>query len=254
MRRSRPCIASEFDRDATIEESRKALELNPGLANAHFYVGGALFHLGLLDEAEGVVRAGLQVRPMGDRVEALRTLGTIALAAGRYDEAIALLQDLQRLSDRPVSDPWLALAYFYAGEVALAERLAEDLAAPGSGSSASRARAALAGFLANRGERERPLRLVALAGRGLVDHHVAYSLGAAHAHLREPQEAVRWLRTAAETGFPCYPWFARDPLLDPIRADTAFRALLAQLEASWQRELGRYGTASGRRRPVDDAR
>jgi DNA-binding SARP family transcriptional activator/Tfp pilus assembly protein PilF len=235
---------TEFDWDATIQESRKALELNPSLANAHFYMGGALFHLGLLDEAERVVRAGLQVRPPGDRVEGIRTLATVALAAGRYSEAIALLQDVQRLSDRPVSDPWLAQAYFYAGEVALAERLAEDLATSGSGLSASRARAALAGFLANRGERQRALGLVAQAGRGLVDHHVAYSLGAAHAQLRQPQEAVRWLHIAAHTGFPCYPWFARDPLLDPIRGDPAFLALLAELRASWQRERGRYGRGS----------
>ncbi|HEX6250009.1 MAG TPA: BTAD domain-containing putative transcriptional regulator [Gemmatimonadaceae bacterium] len=235
---------TEFDWDATIRESRKALELNPNLANAYFYMGGALLHLGLLEEAERVVRAGLQVRPAGDRVEALRTLGIVALAAGRYGEAIAMLQDVQRLSDRPVSDPWLAQAYFYAGDVTLGERLAADLAARGSGSSASRARAALAGLLANRGEHGRALDLVAQAARGLIDHHVAYSLGAAHAQLHQPEEAVRWLRTAAHTGFPCYPWFARDPLLDPIRADRAFRTLLAELRTAWERERGRYATLS----------
>lgn len=164
----------------------------------------------------------------------------MALAAGRYPEAIALFQDAQRLSDRPVADPYLALAYFYAGDATQAERVAGELAFRGSGSSASRALAALASFLAHRGERERARELVRQAERGLVDHHVAYSLGAAHAQLREPREAVRWLRTAALTGFRCYPWFARDPLLEPIRSDTGFRALLAELESAWRRERDRF--------------
>ncbi|HWP37492.1 MAG TPA: protein kinase, partial [Gemmatimonadales bacterium] len=96
---------TEFDWEATIRESSRALALNPNLANAHFYLGGALFHVGLLDEAERVVLAGLRVQPPGDRVDGTRTLGTVALAAGRYAEAIALLQDVQRLSDRRVADP-----------------------------------------------------------------------------------------------------------------------------------------------------
>lgn len=231
---------TEFDWEATIRESQRALALNPNLANAHFYLGGALFHLGLLEEAERVVLAGLRVQPPGDRVEGTRTLETVALAAGRYVEAIALFQDVQRLSDRPVADLWLAQAYFYAGNVALAERLAAALVARGSGASASRASAALASFLAYRGDRERAFELVRRAEGGLVDHHVAYSLGAAHAQLRQPGEAVRWLRTAVLTGFPCYPWFARDPLLDPIRGEAAFRALLTELKVAWQRERDRF--------------
>ena len=44
------------------------------------------------------------------------------------------------------------------------------------------------------------------------------------------EEAVRWLREAAETGFPCYPLFARDPNLDPIRQDPRFQAFLAEMQ------------------------
>ena len=63
-----------------------------------------------------------------------------------------------------------------------------------------------------------------------MDHHVAYSLGAAWAQLGEPTTALRWLRQAIDTGFPCYPWFQRDSLLDPIRRDPAFTELLVGLE------------------------
>jgi hypothetical protein len=62
-----------------------------------------------------------------------------------------------------------------------------------------------------------------------MDHHVAYSLGAAFAQLGEADASIRWLTQAADSGFPCYPWFARDPLLDPIRRQPAFVDLLARL-------------------------
>ena len=62
-----------------------------------------------------------------------------------------------------------------------------------------------------------------------MDHHVAYSLGAAFAQLGEVDASIRWLTQAADSGFPCYPWFARDPLLDPIRRQPAFVDLLARL-------------------------
>ena len=50
-----------------------------------------------------------------------------------------------------------------------------------------------------------------------MSHHVAYSIGTAYAQLGDPRAAVRWLERAAATGFPCYPWYARDPLLAPLQ-------------------------------------
>jgi hypothetical protein len=64
-----------------------------------------------------------------------------------------------------------------------------------------------------------------------MDHHVAYSLGAVWAQLGHAEASVRWLRQAADSGFPCYPWFARDSLLNPVRGEPAFRELMAYVEA-----------------------
>ena len=63
---------SEFDWDGTIRESRQALKLNPKAAMPHFYIAGALYHLGMLAEAEQAVRAGLDLTSVPDRAEALR--------------------------------------------------------------------------------------------------------------------------------------------------------------------------------------
>jgi hypothetical protein len=63
------------------------------------------------------------------------------------------------------------------------------------------------------------------------DHHVAYSLGVAYAQLGDADEALRWLRTAADTGFLCLPWFERDPLLEPFRRRAGFADLLAYVRS-----------------------
>jgi serine/threonine-protein kinase len=231
---------TEFDWSGTIAESREAIRLDPGAPMPYFYLGGALYHLGLLDEAERAVREGLRVQPVGDRAEALRTLGTVALAAGRYAEAVALLQDVQRLTDRPVSDPHLAAAYFYAGDTTRSIDLLEGLLGSASTSAATRARALLASILAHRGDSPRAMALLDQATHGTTDHHVAYSIGAAYAQLGQRREAVRWLRAASLTGFQCYPWYERDPLLSPLRRDPAFVELLRSLRAQWQDDRRRY--------------
>jgi tetratricopeptide (TPR) repeat protein len=61
-------------------------------------------------------------------------------------------------------------------------------------------------------------------------HHAAYFAACASARMGRAQEAVRWLREAAEAGFPCYPLFARDANLDPIRQDARFQAFLSEMQ------------------------
>jgi tetratricopeptide (TPR) repeat protein len=61
-------------------------------------------------------------------------------------------------------------------------------------------------------------------------HHAAYFAASAWARMRRAEEAVQYLREAAETGFPCYWLFAHDPNLDPIREDPHFQAFLADMQ------------------------
>ena len=59
-----------------------------------------------------------------------------------------------------------------------------------------------------------------------MDHHVAYSLGAAYAQLGRMAESRAWLDRSVATGFACYPWYVRDPLLEPLRRDPASHEFL----------------------------
>jgi len=53
--------------------------------------------------------------------------------------------------------------------------------------------------------------------------------------MNKRDQAVQWLRTAAEDGFPCYPLFELDPNLNNLRQDPKFLAFMKSLKEQWER-------------------
>jgi hypothetical protein len=72
-----------------------------------------------------------------------------------------------------------------------------------------------------------------------IDHHVAYSIGAALAQLRDRNDSLRWLDRAVDTGFPCLPMFESDTLLDPLRRDAGFVRLMERLRTAREQARAR---------------
>ena len=238
--------AVDFDWNKTLEESRLALALNPNLDQPHLYRAAAFYHLGLLDLVEpelqaaaaGVSPANL---PQANLVESERIRAFAALLAGRFQEAVPLFEGVKRLSKNTTYDYLLGLAYYYTGDATRAEETLAVL--PGTTTSDRRAQAVLASLLAARHANFEARAVVkTILDSGYMDHHVAYSLGAAYAQLGDVSEARRWLGKAADTGLPCYPWHARDPLLNPLRSDPEFQRFLSELQRSWRMLAANYGT------------
>ncbi len=227
----------EFDWEKVMDQSGRALLLNPDLELAHDYRAAAAMHLGLLELAEREARTAMEINPQRP-IEALRILGVTSLFAGRYEDALRLLREVASRTD--ISDYYLGLALYYIGHGAEAEQLLNRL---GSGETRNvRAAAALASIMAARGHRTDASQTTKrIAAQSTIDHHIAYSLGAAYAQIGDASQAVRWLNDAARIGFPCYPWFARDPLLQPLREDTQFAALLERLRRQHEIWAKRYG-------------
>lgn len=73
-----------------------------------------------------------------------------------------------------------------------------------------------------------------------MDHHVAYSLAAAYAQLGQRDQALYRLQQAVHLGFPCYPWYARDPLLEPLRSDPQVQRFMEELRRSWEAAKTHY--------------
>lgn len=229
----------EFDWKATMEASRRALVLDPNLDQARYFMAVAYYHLGYMEEALIEMEKGRALNG-ADVVEPLRIEALVALFSGTFGPARVHLEEVSRLSSRPIGDTYLALAYYYSGNIERARTLLESLARHTSTSTAARSGAALAGVLAAQGH---PAAARAQVERVLAgdyrDHHVAYSLGVAYAQLGDTEEAVRWLRTAADTGFPCLIWFERDPLLELLRRGAAFPELRRYVQARRESSLSR---------------
>jgi DNA-binding winged helix-turn-helix (wHTH) protein/TolB-like protein/tetratricopeptide (TPR) repeat protein len=217
-----------FEWHIVLDRSAAALALDPSLDLAHVARMRAYYHLGLFEEAAREGDAAARLNP-GRNVELDRLRVALLLFDGHFTEAVARAEDLQAQTDAAAVRHYLGLARYYAGDAIggramLATTIRSDVPDP-------RAQASLASIEAATGlGRDARARIAAIVSGPDLDHHVAYSLGAAYAQLGDPAASLRWLERAADSGFPCYPWFARDALLDPLRANPRFVQLLARLK------------------------
>ena len=230
---------SEAEWDKTIEESRKALALDPGLEIPHHNMAAAFYHVGLFELSDQESLAGLKANA-DSRFHALKNRARSALYDARFSTAEQLIGEIN-ISGDP-GDSWLlAEARFYLGDLERTQHALARLAGGKPGVMADRARASLASVLAFRGQRQAAETwLRRLVSGPQTDHHVSYRIATAYAQLGKPREAVRWLQRTIETGFPCYTWFMKDKLLDPVRQDPSFRRLMAEQRSDWEVRRARY--------------
>jgi Tfp pilus assembly protein PilF len=233
-----------FDWATVIREADAALAQNPNLDLAHSALARAFYHIGQIDWSELESQRAEDTSGGTNNIEVSRVHLYDKFLAGHFDEARGMAEALLTRTDAAVIRQYLGLSVFYAGDRQKGQELLAAVRHP-DGRVDQRSQASLAGVLAANGrhdDAERTIRSVIESG--YMDHHVAYALGAAAAQLGRPAEAVKWLRSAADTGFPCYPWMARDSLLDPVRSDAAFQEFLASLRADYDRARTRFTSVS----------
>ena len=80
----------------------------------------------------------------------------------------------------------------------------------------------------------------------LRDPCATYYLARTLAALEHPK-AIPMLRRAVEGGFHCYSFFARDPALDALRTDAAFRDILRTAETAYHDAADAFVAAGGER-------
>ena len=232
---------TDFEWDRAIEASRRALELNPSLEFPHQLLRGAYFHLGLFELVDSEAQAAAEINPGSAIIVRQGSGALVALPSGRYAEAVQLLEQARAAHGPDALRDWfLAQAYYYHGEKERAEKMLAELQRGGEPD--VRAQATLASFLAARGERKRAEGLLRIAmARPSFEHHAAYSAGVTYAQLGQSSEAVRWLRRARDTGWTCYPWYANDPLLEPLKRVAEFQQFMEDFRRSWEAARARYG-------------
>ena len=210
-----------------LAHSAEALLLDPSLELAHVARMRAFYHLGLFEQAMEEARLARSVNPTPS-IELSRLEVASRLFAGDFAESARLAGELLERTDAPAIRHYLGLAKYYTGNVAEARTLLAS--ATRGGKPDARAQASLASVEAAAGlHTEARARIATIVAAAYMDHHVAYSLGAAFAQLGDTNRSLEWLQQAADTGFPSVPWYARDPLLQPVRKDPRFAGLMARL-------------------------
>jgi hypothetical protein len=80
---------------------------------------------------------------------------------------------------------------------------------------------------------------------GIPDPEMLFYIGRHLAHVGEVDDAMVFVQRAVEGGFFCYPVFAEDSWLDPIRSRAAFQSVLAAVRERFQRASALFVESGG---------
>jgi len=219
----------EFDFPRSVTEFKRAIELNPNYATAHQWYGNTVLAaaFGRFDEAIQEMKQALELDPLSLII--IADLGNTYFMARRYEEAIDELRKTIKM------DPGFYYAYWNLGQVLEAKG---DLA--GAITQYKKAHqlngdpfplGLLGHAYALSGNRPEALkilgRLTEISGHRYVP---AYTLALVHLGLGNKDEAVRELQKSYDerAGFDLL-WIHHDPMLEPLRGDPRFEALVQKI-------------------------
>ena len=221
-------LFDDFDMAGSISEFQRAIALNPNYATAHQWYGcDPLRALGRFDEAIAEGKRAVELDPLSPVINS--DLAQTLSIARRYDEAIAQFHKTLEI------DPMFWVAHSALGgalerkgdlpaaiaEFTKAQQLSDDL----------RARVPLAAAKAQSGNKEAAVQMLAeleeLARHGNVR---TYWRALLYLSLGNRDEAIRWLEkgTADHEGLDIA-YSKVEPLLDPLRGDPRFEALVQKV-------------------------
>jgi len=115
--------AIKKDYKAAIEVLKKALDLDPKVADAHFYYGLVSFALGDYDVGYKEIKIAMDMGRKWKNFYESRTVAGYFADAGHLDEAIVLYKTTLGLNNDDLETKIkLGIAYFFAGDHALAQK------------------------------------------------------------------------------------------------------------------------------------
>jgi Tfp pilus assembly protein PilF len=220
-----------FNWKVVLDRTHEALTLDPSLDLAHVARMRVFYHLGAFEQAREEARLARALNPSrNDEIDRLEI--ALLLFAGKYAQAVQQATALlQRQTEVPALRQYLGLGRYYSGDAAGAREMLASLTRGGKPD--VRGQAMLASIEAATGMNDQArARVDRIVNAPDLDHHVAYSIGAAFAQLGKIDESLMWLQRAADTGFPCIRWFEIDPLLEPVRTQRGFTQLIERMRAA----------------------
>jgi serine/threonine protein kinase len=212
---------------------KRALAIDPNNAEALNELAKVLFHIGRMDEAVANFERALEIDSA--YINPRFRLGLTEMLRGNYARSLELLRMLPVGSHGSSLIALMALNLHYLGRTEEGQRVLDAANEDErTDSDFSSIQAIFHAFAGNREAAEHCIASETKMNQHLGHyHHAECYIASARAILGETDAAIDGLRHAAEDGFPCYPWFERDPCLESVRNDPRFTQLINELRARW---------------------
>ena len=216
----------EWDRTAAEREFRRALELRPSYADAHFSYSRFLAAGGRMDEAVAEIRRAQDLDPRSLPLKANQAL--LSYFAGRYDQALKELVEVRQL------DPTLPLAHWGMGltyeQKGMEKEAMSALLKATSLSKSLNLQSSLGHAYAQFGKHAEARKILnMLRERSRQSYVPSYYFVLIHTALGEKDAAFESLERAYQERSTVLAYLRIDPRLAPLRSDPRFGRLLARL-------------------------
>jgi DNA-binding winged helix-turn-helix (wHTH) protein/tetratricopeptide (TPR) repeat protein len=227
-----------FQHLEAITHLKRALALQKNLPHAYNRLGTILAHIGLFDHARTMYERG---RPFDPNKAISHSIAQVYLWAGEYERAGEELEKWR------IENPASKYAIYFAAQLAILTNKWEE-----AGTLLDEATLlmpeepliiSLEGVLhAAKGQSAQALRCMNLACTNPKSfghaHHTYYQVACILSLLSRPELAFEWLERSVDNGFPCWPFFLKDPCLKDLRNDHRFELLVTSLQAKYPDHLG----------------
>jgi len=217
----------EWDSAASEREFRRALELDPNYAPAHHWYSHCLLPLGRTEESLAESKRALELEPL-QLVVGIH-LGWHYLYARRYDQAIEQFRKTLELDPAfPQTQRYAAWAYLQKGMHP--EAIAALRAALNSLERDPKIEGELGYALAVAGRRNEALAMLdGLEHLSATRYVSPYSVALVHTGLGDRDQALTWLERAYVERSDSMPYLRLEPMLDGLRSDHRFVALVERV-------------------------
>ena len=217
----------EWDSAASEMEFRRALELDPNYTAAHHWYSHCLLALGRTEESLAESKRALELEPL-QLVVGIH-LGWHYLYARQYDQAIEQFRKTLELDPAfPQTQRYAAWAYLQKGMHP--EAIAALRAALIALERDPEIEGELGHALAVAGRRAEALAMLKdLAHISATRYVSPYSLALVHAGLGDRNQALAWLDKAYAERSDYMPYLRLEPMLDGLRSDHRFAALVGRV-------------------------
>lgn len=222
-------FTGDWDLDGADADLRRAVAINPSLAQAHHYRSSVLTAAGRTDEAIRAAQRARELDPLSATVNA--TLGIRYYYAGRYAEAREQLRGVTDVSPQFGVSYWglavTAYAEGHADEAVSSMRRAVELSGP-----SSYMRAWLGFFLGRAGHRADAEAVLASLERESQATYVSpFHFALVTLGLGRDEETISWLERAYDDGSGWMTFLRVQPEFAPLAGNPRFVKLVSRISA-----------------------